>query len=327
MSEAARSVLEAGEVHFAWNLQLDAETLAEMEASGKGRVISAFGSNVERILLNHSDPNRFTEDGERSNLEFPHPFLSDLKVRQALTYAIDREAIAELYGPAGRAASNNLVSPANYASPNTGYEFNLEKAAALLDEAGWIDTNGDGIRDKDGHRMKIVFQTTANSLRQQTQEIVRESLGSIGIDVELKILDASVFFSDDPSSPNDYHQFAADFQEFFDGNLTPNPGDYMLYWTCDQIPQKVNNWSGEGVERWCHPAYDALYEQSTTEIDPVKREQLFIQMNDMLIEDVVIIPLVHRAQVSGISNLLEGLDPTPWDADLWNIKDWRLSSP
>jgi peptide/nickel transport system substrate-binding protein len=268
-----------------------------------------------------------TGDGERSSLEIPHPFFSDLQVRQALTYAIDREAIAALYGAAGRVAANNLVSPANFNSPNTSYEFNPEKAAALLDEAGWVDSNGDGVRDKDGVRMRVVYLTTQNSLRQRTQEIVERNLEAIGIEVELRFVDASAFFSDDPADATNYHQFPADIQSYFDGNLIPNPDDYMAFWLCDQIPQKANGWSGENVERACNPDYDALYNQAVTELDPEKRQELFIQMNDILIEEVVMIPLVHLGQVSGVSPTLEGLDPTPWDANVWNIKDWRRSLP
>jgi peptide/nickel transport system substrate-binding protein len=112
-----------------------------------------------------------------------------------------------------------------------------------------------------------------------------------------------------------------------DGNPNPDPGSYMQYLTSDQIPQKENNWTGENVGRWRSPEYDTLYQQSTTEIDPDKRAQLFIQMNDKVIEDIAVIPLVHRARVIGVNPNLTGVDPTPWDAELWNIKDWRLVSP
>ncbi len=324
VKEAARSVLQVGDVDFAVNLQLDIETLTQMEATGdKGHLIFPFISFVERILLNRTDPNRSTPDGERSNIQFPHPILSDKKVREALTYAIDRDKIAALYGPAGRPTSNILVSPPNYRSPNTAYEFNLDKAAALLDEAGWVDSNGDGIRDKEGQKLSLVFQTSANSVRQETQRIVQQDLASIGVEIEVKIIDSSVFFSSDPNNPNTRFHFYADLEMFNIGNLNPDPGVYMKGWTCDEITQKSNNWSGENIERWCNPEYDALYQQSTVELDPDKREQLFIQMNDMLIEDVVVIPLVHRARTNGMSNTLAEVELTPWDATLWNIKDWR----
>ena len=116
-------------------------------------------------------------------------------------------------------------------------------------------------------------------------------------------------------------------QEFSDGNLSPDPGGFMKYWLCSSIPQKANNWTGENAERWCNPQYDALYAQSQREIDPDKRARLFIQMNDMLIDDIVMIPLVHTADLYSASNALVGVDLTPWDAGVWNIKDWRLAAP
>ena len=116
-------------------------------------------------------------------------------MREALALAIDRDTIAEqLYGPTGQATANFLVAPEPFRSANTEFTFDLEQAAALLDAAGWTDTNGNGTRDKDGQEMEMVFQTSVNPVRQKTQEIVKQSLEEIGIGVELKSIDASVYF-------------------------------------------------------------------------------------------------------------------------------------
>lgn len=326
VSEAARLVLQTGDVDYAWNLQINSETQAKLEKEGKGKAIANLGPAVERILLNRTDPLSETSDGERSSLKIPHPFLSDKNVRQALTYAIDREKISKLY-PGSKPSSNMLVSPAKYQSPDTSYEFNLEKAAALLEKAGWIDSDGDGIRDKKKVKLKIVFQTSVNQVRQQTQNIIKQALESIGVEVELKITDSSILFSSNPSNPNTRAHFASDLLEFYTGSDSPDPGVLMKRWTCDQIPQKANNWSGTNVERWCNTVYDNLYKQSSTEIDPKKRQHLFIKMNDLLINDVVTIPLVHRASISGVSKTIEGVNLTPWDTQLWNIQDWRRKIP
>jgi peptide/nickel transport system substrate-binding protein len=177
---AARAVLQDGLADFAFNMQVDAKTLAQLEAMGKGKIISPLMDYVERIMINFSDPNRETEDGERSSVQFPHSFFSDKRVRQALAYAIDRDAIARLYRLTGRLTTNLLVSTSTYNSPNTSYEFNLEKAAELLDKAGWVDSDGDGVREKDGVKLSLVFQTSVNSVRQQTQGIVKAALESVG---------------------------------------------------------------------------------------------------------------------------------------------------
>jgi peptide/nickel transport system substrate-binding protein len=326
--EAARLVLQDGRVDYAYQLgQLPLEELAKLETAGQGRLVTNFGSAVERILLNRTDPNRETENGERSSLQFPHPFFSDKRVRQAFAHAINREAIAALYGPIGRPTTNNLVAPPQYSSPNTFYEFDLEKAKALLDEAGWVDTDGDGIRDKDGVKMEVVFQGKVSAAVQQTQQIVKEALEPIGVEVELKIVDPSIMFGPGSANPDSEYRFNAHMLEFYVRSASPDPSSYMQFWTCNQIPQKANNWTGLNIERWCNSEYDALYQQSTTELNPEKRRQLFIQMNDMLIEDVVMIPIVYLADAQGVSRTIEGVDLTPWDASTWNIKDWRRISP
>ncbi len=320
--EAAYMVLETGDgFDFAANLQ-NPDDLVKFEQLGHARLITQPGSRIERILLNRTDPDT-PFNGERSSVEVPHPILSDKAVREALSLAINREAVAQFAGFGSEPTSNNLVSPPRYDSPNTSYEYNLDKAAALLEEAGWVDSDGDGIRDKEGVEMRLTFQTTVgNSLRQQVQRMVREALGQIGVEVRLEVIDSSILFGE-VSNPNQYRRFQADMQLYREGNRSPDPGGYMRFWTCDQIPQRENNWTGENIERWCNETYDDLYAQSTREIDPEARQALFIQMNDLLIEDVVMIPLIKRATAHAVGNDIVGLEPTPWDSILWNIKDWR----
>jgi peptide/nickel transport system substrate-binding protein len=321
--KAAEAVLRDGVIDFGLNLQVLKETLAKLEAHGKGTLVAPPTARTERIMVNFSDPNRETEDGERSSMQHPHPFLTDKRVRQAISLSIDRKAVTSLYGRAGRVATNMLISPATYSSPNTRSEYDLEKATALLDEAGWTDSDGDGVRDKDGVRLSLVFQTSVNKVRQKTQAMIKEALESIGFEVELKIIDSSIFFGPVADNTNTRRHFYADLEEFSFSNKSPDPGAYLRAWTCAEAAQKSNNWSSGNWARYCNPAFDALFERSRTELDPEKRRQLIIQMNDVLIEDVAIIPMVERSISFGVSNTLKGVQPTPWDADVWNIKDWR----
>ena len=323
-TSAARAVLQTGDADFAYNLQVEAPVLEELEAAGQGRVVSIFGASMERIVINHSDPNKLAPSGEKSNVEFPHPYLSDRTVRQAIALAINRDIIAEqLYGVAGQATSNFLVAPPEYISSNTSYEYDLERAKQLLNQAGWKDSNGDGIRDKNGTEMQLLFQTSVNPLRQKTQIVVKQGLQSIGVGVELKTIDSSVYFSSDPSSNETVEHFYADLQMYFTGNTSPDPTAYMNFMTCDQIPQKSNNWSGDNHSRYCNPKYDRLWQEASQELDSKKRRQLFVEMNDILIEDVAIVPLIHRADVMAFGNSLTGYEPTPWDARTWDIMNWR----
>lgn len=326
--EAARLVLEDGGVDYAYYLgQLTPEQLLQFENGEKGTLITNFGTRVDRILINRTDPNRQTEEGERSSLKYPHPFFREKKVRQAFAHAINREAIAALYGPTGKPTYQNLVAPPQFRSSRIFYEYNLEKARTLLDEAGWIDHDGDGIRDKNGIEMKVVFQVKVSKILQQTQEIIQKDLQQIGVEMVRKIVDPSIMFSSCAEHPDADTCFNADMMEFAFRSPNPDPSAYMQYWTCSQIPQKSNNWSGLNEERWCNEQYDQLYQQVIRELDPDKRRQLFIQMNDLLIEDVVMIPVVYLADVQGVNRHIIGVDLTPWDTNTWNIQDWRRVTP
>ncbi|MGF1487560.1 MAG: peptide ABC transporter substrate-binding protein [Prochloraceae cyanobacterium] len=320
----ARSVLQTGDADYAYNLQIEPAILARLEAGGRGKVVSNLGAYTERIVINHSDPNTATPDGERSNKDIPHPFFSDRRVRQALALAVDRDTIAKrLYGVTGKPTANILVIPEQYNSTNTSYEYNLQKAARLLDEAGWRDTNGDGVRDKNGVEMQILFQTSVNSVREKTQEIIKQALQEIGVVVELKTIDPAVFFSSDPANQDTVERFYADWEMFSRQTDSPDPSIYMKVYTCDEIPQKANNWIGDNASRYCNREYDELWRRSLTELDPEKRRQMFIEMNDLIVENTVVIPLVHRANVIAVSNELKGIEMTPWDARTWNIMEWR----
>ncbi|MEC4806315.1 MAG: peptide ABC transporter substrate-binding protein [Jaaginema sp. PMC 1080.18] len=325
-NSAARAVLQTGDADFAYNLQLEAPVLQELGNAGQGEIVTINNSQIERILINQTDPNQEV-NGERSSLKAPHPFLTDEKVRQAFNLAIDRDSIAnQLYGPTGDATANFLVLPKEFRSINTRYEFNLEQAAALLDEAGWVDTNNNGTRDKDGIEMQMIFQTSVNPVRQKTQEIVKQALAKIGVGVELRSIDASIFFSGDPASTDTTERFQADLQMFTTGNTNPDPGSYMQTYTCKQIPQKENNWTGDNVSRYCNPEYDQLWKASTQELNPEKRRQIFLEMNDMLVNNVIVMPIVDRTEVAGVSRTIGGFELTPWDLNTWKVAEWKRKS-
>ena len=142
-------------------------------------------------------------DGERSSLKAPHPFLT-MAVRQALNLLVDRGAVEEqLYGRQGKAAANSLNAPPPVASKNTKWEFNVDKANQILEQGGW-KRGSDGIRAKDGKKLKVVYQTSINPVRQKTQAIVKQAAAKAGIEMELKSVVASVYFSSDPANWDTY---------------------------------------------------------------------------------------------------------------------------
>ena len=206
-ASAARAVLQTGEYDYAWNLQVEDEVL---QAHGEGRQgprpTSSPGGDIEHIQLNID---RSLDRGRRRARRASrrkHPLLSDPAVRQAMALLVDRESMQEyIYGRTGIATANFINNPAQFRSKNTKFEFNIDKANQLLDAAGW-KTGADGIREKDGKKLKFVYQTSINAPRQKNQAIVKQACQKAGIDIELKSVTASVFFSSDVANPDTYTQ-------------------------------------------------------------------------------------------------------------------------
>lgn len=322
---AASAVMETGEFDYAWNTQINPEQQAQMEAGGKGTFVNAFGTLVERIEMNMTDPSATLAEGERSTPKHPHPFLSDIKVRKALSMAIDRAALVEIgYGGAGRPTCNLVPAPAVYASDNTEcLTQDMEGAKALLAEAGWTDTDGDGILDKDGKKLSILYQTSVNPVRQDFQALIKGWWNEIGVEVELKSIDPGVYFGGDAGSPDTFQKFYADVEMYannFDGT---DPEPYMSQYLCDKIPGPDNQWQGENINRFCDPAYDAGVKELSVTGDPAKRAELVKKLNDMLTKDsYVVVPLVDRGRFSAKSNTIDGFIMNSWDSELWNVADW-----
>ncbi len=323
-ASAARAVLETGEFDYAWNLQVDPTVLAEMAKGGKGEVISAFGTAVERLMVNMTNPDPALGE-KRSTLEGgPHPFLTDPAVRRALSLAIDRALLAEVgYGAAGKPTCNVVPAPAIYVSTANDECLvqDIAKANQILDEAGWMP-GPDGIRQKDGVRLSILYQTSTNAVRQDTQALVKDWWRQIGVETELKNIDAAVFFGGDQSSPDTFQKFYADIEMYtnlFDGT---DPEAYMGSWKCSEIPSPENNWLGSNMPRYCNPEYDALVEKLAVTAALEERAAIVKQMNDMLMQDGAMIPLIHRGSVSARANSLQGVKLNVWDSQMWNVADW-----
>ncbi|MDU9002626.1 peptide ABC transporter substrate-binding protein [Sedimentitalea todarodis] len=321
---AGRAVMETGEFDYAWNLQLAPEVLTRMEEAGKGTNVVSFGTSVERIHVNLTDVNPDLGD-ERGTAKHPHPFLTDKSVRQAMSMAIDRALLTEIgYGDFGKLTCNVLPAPAIYASTANDdcLVQDIEGANKLLDEAGWV-AGADGIRAKDGVRLSVLFQTSVNAVRQDYQALIKDWWAQIGVETELRSIDASVFFGSDPGSPDTFQKFFADIEMFtnnFDGT---DPEAYMANWTCNEFPRPETQWQGNNMMRFCSEEYDALVAEMAGTGDLDERARLAKAMNDMLMQEYVMMPLTYRGRNSAHANSLGGVIMNVWDSELWNVADWH----
>ncbi|MGA7670453.1 MAG: peptide ABC transporter substrate-binding protein [Nitrolancea sp.] len=326
-TSAARACIQTGEVDYSWNLQVEWGVLQSLkDDASPGELVIYPGVGVERILVNLTDPNKDV-NGEKSQMDTPHPFQADLNVRQAYALAIQRDTMAtQLYGDTGTVTSNILCGPTNFFSNNTSWKFDTDAANKLLDNAGWAKSGN--IREKDGVQMKVVYQTSVNSLRQKEQEIVKQGFAQIGVDVTIKSVDASVYFSSDAGNNDTASHFYTDLEMYTNGPSTPYPLDYMVSWWGDpsNIAQKSNSWAGNNVERWQNDDYDKAYAAAQTELDPTKQAPLFITMNDLVVNQVVEIPLIQRNGASSANRKLQNLHLNTWSSELWNLVNWTMSS-
>ncbi len=317
---AARAVLQTGEYDYAWDTLVEDEVLKRMEIGGRGKISAAAAGDIEFITLNTTDP--WTEvDGERSSVKTKHPTLSDPAVRQAMNLLIDRDSIQKfIYGRAGAATASFVNEPKQFKSEKLKYEFSIEKANKILDDAGW-KKGSDGIREKDGKKLKYVFQTSINAPRQKVQAIVKQACQRAGIDLELKSVTASVFFSSDVANPDTYTKLYVDMEMYTTTQPQPDPERFLNQFTSWEVANKENKWLGRNVSRYTDPAADEAYKAAQKELDPAKRAALLIKVNEIFCEANVILPILSRKKVVAAANTLSH-DHSGWDVDTWNLASW-----
>ncbi|SNS68320.1 peptide ABC transporter substrate-binding protein [Antarctobacter heliothermus] len=320
---AGTAVMETGEFDYAWNLQLAPDVIAKMEEGGKGVPIAGFGPLLERIMLNNTNPDPALGPDERSVIR-PHPFLSDPAVYKAMSMAIDRPLLVEVgYGQAGRVSCSWVPAPAAFAVEIEGCDVqDLDGANKMLDDAGIVDTDGDGIREKDGVPLSIVYQTSVNAVRQDFQALIKDWWEQIGMEVELRSVDSSVFFGGDAGSPDTFQKFYADVEMYANTFNGTDPQAYLGNGLCDKAPRPATQWQGENISRFCDEEFDALHKQLSETADMAERSRIGKELSRMAFERGSMIPLVHRGRLSAHSNSLGGVKLNVWDSELWNVADW-----
>jgi len=319
-TSAARAVLQTSEYDVAWNLAVEDEILKRLEAAGKGKMEFKAGSDIEFVALNATDP--WNEvDGERASAKSKHPAFQDKAVRDAMSLLIDRKGIQDvIYGRGAVATANFLNNPPRFRSPNTKYEFNIDKAIAVLEGAGW-KKGADGIRAKGNVKLKFVYQTSVSGPRQKCQAIIKDACTKAGIDLELKSIVASVFFGGDFANPDTYQKFWSDMQMFTTTMSLPDPQYFMEQFITEQASQKANKWASRNLVRWSSKEYDTAFAAAQVELDPVKRAALFIKCNDLVVNDGYVIPLFARPRPVGVVNKMV-IHSSAWDSLTWAIGYW-----
>ncbi len=332
-ASAARAVIQTGDYDFAWYTQIEPEILQTMESDDSpGYFVIYKGLYAERLHLNFSDPN--TEvDGQRSEVNTPNPRYGDPAVRQAVALAVNRQLIADqlFFGDLGEAPGNSAITGnEQIVSQNTSWEFNPEKAKQVLEDAGWT---GDGTRSKDGVELSISYATTINQVRQKIQAIVKANLEDVGFSVELIQIDGGIYFDTAAGNDQNTGHMYQDMNMHQYGGGSPLPLNTMLRFYAgpnnENVAQASNGWSKLNAQRYVNPDFDVVFEAAQTTLDPEELRAQLVEMNDIVINDWAIVPLVDAGEKYAQARWLseENIAHGPFELLHWNIANWTGNRP
>lgn len=305
--------LESGEIDYAGTIGLTLTQTPQLnDLESQGKIKTQF---VPATVWEHIDYGIARGDGEPS-------FFDDVRVRQAVAYAINRQEIIDnvLFG---RTTVMNTIVPKDHPSyPGDDalepYAYNPDRAKQLLDEAGWT-AGSDGTLSKDGRSFNISFYTTqGNATRQAVAEIIQQNLKQVGINVELQFVPATeVFFLDTEEGILTGRRFDLGMYAWVSG-VDPFYDGY----TCAGVPTPENNWSGQNYSGYCNPEYDAAQRTARAELDPEKRAELDAPVMTILNRDLPTFPLYQRVNVVAFNPAVTGIQIDPTSTyELYNIQD------
>ncbi len=259
---------------------------------------------------------------ERIDFNLDDVWLKDRRVRQAIAYALDRKAIAEVSCSGGRQpAAHSWLAPGHPAAhPNLKrYEYDPTRARQLLAEAGFTMGPDGMLRDTTGKRVEMTIMTTAgNSIREQIQQIIKEQLRQAGIDIRIDNRPSSVFLG--TVVPRRQFPHLAMYGSLF----TPESIPFDRFHS-SQIPSEANNWEGNNRVGWRNAENDRLWDLLISELDSQKRIALLRRQQEIFAEDLPSVPLYFRLNLTTYPQAMRGPRPTGLGTYYlpWNIWEWR----
>lgn len=320
--EVGMQLLGSGEIKALWDItEADFPALESMAAQGVSYAGAQTGEN-ELLLFNFADP---AVDAPADASANPHPILNDVRVREAIQLAIDKQEIVDtlLYGNVN--VGTTVIPNGTFACPQPPSEFNVEKANALLDTAGWT-LGADGIREKDGVKMELKITTTSgNLLREQTEQVLVEMLKAIGLNLIIENVPSDVLFAGwDSNGMRKHGQF--DILLYTTGPfLDPDSHLYQNYHS-NNIPTAENEGAGSNYSRYVNVDVDAWIDEAASITDVEQRRALYCQVAAQINQDLPRVFLYERLLLSGYRTELQNFKVSPGPSDFtWGAADWWLA--
>ena len=249
-------------------------------------------------------------------------------MRQAVRMAIDVDIIAEeIFLGYSKPIWTEFFRPP-YVCDVPRPEYDPEGARALLEEAGWVDQDGDGVREchgclnaEEGYIMAAEFVIYAEygEELELAQQLIAEMLGEVGLDLELTMVEGGILWADYESGGIE-QQGDFDIDMWDDGYPGVDPTDQLWYYYYSEAAEIDYGWN---IARWYNEDFDALLDESYT-LDEAYRQELFCQMAEILDQEVPQILLWSAVDVNGYSTRVEGVQATVNDIMTWNVADWKV---
>lgn len=316
--ETGVAMLQTGEVDVMWDLVED--QIPQIQDNEKLSLWTSPSINIERLILNLAKP------GEPADPAIAHPALGDLRVRQAINAAIDKQQIVDALLH-GQARLIDSPIPIGWAAGQgeAANTYDPQSAQDLLDEAGWVDTNGDGIRDKDGESLSLTIMSTAgNALRERVEQVLQAQLKAVGIDLQINNVASTVLFGTwADGAPRAVGNF--DVLLYSTGpNIDPDPHLYS-YFHSSQIPTEENGGKGANYSRYSNPEVDAALEAARVSPDLEARRAEYQTLARLIAEDLPHIMLYARMNINVFGSHLAGYTVNAWQNLTWDTQDWYIT--
>lgn len=290
-------------------------SIPELEAAEQINVITTHWPFMERIFLSQSVP------GETDN---PHPILTDINVRKALAFAIDKETIVDsLFFGINTIAVNELQNGPYFNESLEPYPYDPEESIRLLEESGWIDEDGDGIREKDGQRLSITYSTTAgNRTRESVQAIVQQNAADVGIELVIENYPPPKLFG---GWAGILWGRQYELGEFANGIFTfsPNYGDW---WHSSSIPTPDKPY-GNGHSGWSDERLDEILAEHMAGVDDERAREILLEAQQIVYDGYPMVPLYQRSVIFVVNNRVKNVNPTDFGVHsglYWEPHNWWI---
>jgi len=309
------ALLRVGDIDVGWDLT--ANQISEIEKADGVELILVPAVGCERYYFNMRDPNDLTQ---------PHPLFSDINVRKAITLGIDRFTFVEkiLEGHAVVAVSEMDNTPF-FNQDLEPYPYDPEEAKRVLDEAGWVDADGDGIREKDGVRLSFRHSMTAgNQVRENAQIFFQQNLQDIGIEMVIENYPPATLFG----TCADGGVWGTSSYDVMGFGLKPSSLDLTSslprYFSAENIRDCETNPTGSNSFGFSYPPIEESLECVRVEIDREKRRACIDEAQQMLYDQYFPLYLYNSLDIYAVNGRVGGINPTTFGTHDWNYKDWYV---